>query len=153
LAADPFKNFKSIHSGHFDVEEDELRKRVLGAVSILSSGAEVGDCLFAIGDDMNGNGQVCLSEQGLDENDFVLAIFGNQNGLALHREALSFQIIHRARAQTISGKSLKEFPPNAEKKRGWPGKQGEYEESKEFNSDSGSLRPAKSIKNLNGRAN
>ena len=77
LLANPGEDCKTVYSGEFEVEEDQDREGIFGAVAEFSGASEVLDGFFAVAHELNGVGEESFLEGALHEEDVVLPVFND----------------------------------------------------------------------------
>jgi hypothetical protein len=77
LLANPGEDCKAVDAGEFEVEEDQDREGVFGAVAELSCASEVLDGFFAVARELSGVGEEGFLKGALHEEDVVLPVFND----------------------------------------------------------------------------
>jgi hypothetical protein len=68
------ENFETVHFRHFEIEEDESRKRVFVAIKVAALPAEIGNSLLAVRNDLDWIGDKGPLKGPADEEDVVLQV-------------------------------------------------------------------------------
>ena len=86
MRANPAEDLVAVHAGEFEIEQDEVGKRELVAVAVFFDAEKVSDGFLAVGDNVQGEIEVCGGQSAANKDDIILAIFNQQNDTAFwHR--------------------------------------------------------------------
>ena len=81
LLTDPGKDVQTFFSRHFEIEENQGRKREGLSVTELAGAGEIGDGFEAIFGDDDGVEDSCGLERSLHEEDIVFAVVNEEDGV------------------------------------------------------------------------
>ena len=79
LVAQPMKDFEAGHPRHFEVEDEEIRERKLGAISKFAFALEILNDFHPVGDLVNLNGLLVSAQSELKETAIVGIVFCEEN--------------------------------------------------------------------------
>ena len=80
----PDEDLEAILARHSQIEQQQVGQRIFLAAGVTAGPLQVGNDLLAIRDDMMGAAEIIKLEFALQERDFGLVIFRDQNKVIQH---------------------------------------------------------------------
>src|SRR5690348_16918159 len=79
ILTDPREDFEAIHPGHIQVEQQNIGKRIIGAVAIAAFSVQISQHLHPVADGGQHPGPSSFLERVLEKKDVISIIFSKQD--------------------------------------------------------------------------